>query len=178
MRYGSGSSTPMSSGPPERFATRAIGLARICRKTDTRICALPDARTVTPAQQWGMRILVVDDSATLRQFIAVVLRRAGHTIESVATAPEAIHKFETDTYDLVISDLWLGNAVDGLLLAHAVRQARPDVRFILAIGAVGELSAEERAEWGVDAILRKPFTLAQLRDVVAEVSKTPCPPTG
>jgi len=92
-------------------------------------------------------------------------------VDTVATAPEALTQLGTDAYDVVISDLWLGTTSDGLALARAVKDGWPSVRFILATGRADELSAEERAEWGVDAVLRKPFTLTQLREAMSHLSE-------
>jgi len=115
----------------------------------------------------SQRILVVEDSAGLREMFALILRRDGHVVDAVALGTEALAHLERSAYDVIISDVSLGSGLSGLDLAYAVRQISPRVRFILATGAVEELSHVECERLGVDLVLNKPFTPTQLRRAVA-----------
>jgi CheY-like chemotaxis protein len=115
----------------------------------------------------SQRVLVVEDSPSLREMIALILRREGHVVDTVALGTEALEHLEKGQYDVIISDVSLGSGLSGLDLAYAVQQISPRVRFILATAAVEELSPVERGRLGVDRLLNKPFTPAQLRHAVA-----------
>lgn len=115
----------------------------------------------------SQRVLIVEESASLREMFALILRRDGHVVDSVALGTEALAHLEQSHYDVIITDVSLGSGLSGLDLAYAVRQISPKVRFILATGAVEELSRVECERLGIDLLLNKPFTPAQLRRAVA-----------
>jgi CheY-like chemotaxis protein len=114
----------------------------------------------------SQRVLVVEESAGLREMLALILRRDGHVVDTVALGTEALAHLEESQYDVIISDVSLGSGLSGLDLAYAVQQISPKVRFILATSAVQELSRVERERLGVDTLLNKPFSPAQLRRAV------------
>ncbi|MBV8716755.1 MAG: response regulator [Chloroflexi bacterium] len=124
----------------------------------------PRRRAVRP-----LRVLVVEDSSTLRHMFTIILRRVGYVVHAVALGSEALSLLQDGNFDVMVSDLSLGSGLSGLDLAYAVRQLAPNTRFILATGSIEGLSVEDCAQFGVDAVLTKPFTPTQLRVAVAEV---------
>ncbi len=114
-----------------------------------------------------LRVLVVEDSASLRHMLSVILRRVGCVVHAVAEGSEALSLLQQAHFDIIVSDLFLGSDLSGLDLAAAVRQIAPHARFILASGSIEDVSAEEYAHFGVDRVLTKPFTASQLRVAVA-----------
>ena len=57
----------------------------------------------------GMRchILVVDDTQTNRQILAVFLKKLGHTVDLAVDGADAVAKFVAQPYDLVIMDVMM-----------------------------------------------------------------------
>ena len=51
------------------------------------------------------RILVVDDHQQARESVAFALREAGHQVDCLASAVEALRALERETYDVIITDL-------------------------------------------------------------------------
>jgi len=66
------------------------------------------------------RVLLVDDDPTSRLTLQTVLRAGGYSVDSAASAAEAVSKLDEAKYDLVLSDLQMESPSAGLrVLAHA-----------------------------------------------------------
>jgi PAS domain S-box-containing protein len=128
--------------------------------------ATPDAEAATAA----MRILVVDDLPELARAMARVLRIEGHEVETTTTAEEALEYLAATPVDLVISDLGLGEGMNGWQLAEAVRSHFPRARFALATGWGDRISPEEADARGVEAVIAKPYRVDELHRLVAQLA--------
>jgi CheY-like chemotaxis protein/anti-sigma regulatory factor (Ser/Thr protein kinase) len=117
----------------------------------------------TPAGR--MRILAVDDEPAIGNMLRRLLRADGHVLDYAGSAAEALDRLAADPYDVVVSDLGLGEGADGLSLAEQVRQQWPGVRFILASGSV-DIDADQARARGVHAFLSKPYQVDDLRGVL------------
>jgi CheY-like chemotaxis protein len=65
------------------------------------------------------RLLVVDDDPTLRESLAMLLRRAGYSVRAVNDARHALAALETEAFDLVLSDLKMHDPRTGVLTEQA-----------------------------------------------------------
>lgn len=117
-----------------------------------------------------MRVLVVDDSATMRRIIKGNLKVAGYDdvleAENGKVALDRVHK---GLVDLIITD-WNMPEMTGLELAAAVRQQaaarRIPILMVTTMGEKGEILAALKA--GVTNYLVKPFTPEGLRQKIEE----------
>src|SRR3989442_1703894 len=73
------------------------------------------------------RILIVDDEPGIRQSLKGVFEDEGFTTEAVASGEECLKKIESNSYDLVLLDVWLPGA-DGLETLRRLREKSPDTR--------------------------------------------------
>lgn len=114
------------------------------------------------------RLLVVDDSDTVRQAYVAHFRQAGFEVESAATLKEAAEHLASSVFDVVIVDVCLSSTVgsEGLAIAAYLRQMRsaPPVVVLTAYGEPHQASAAARL--GVDAFLHKPVSLVWLERLV------------
>jgi len=109
-----------------------------------------------------LRLLVVEDNASLAESIARVLRSGGHAVDCVGDGSHALAAFSAGNHDLVILDLSLPGGFDGLPLLRALRQARKDVP-LLVLTARGALEDRVRGlDAGGDDYMVKPFALDEL----------------
>jgi DNA-binding response OmpR family regulator len=108
-----------------------------------------------------MRLLLVEDSARLRELLTERVHDAGWRLDAVATASEAETAVQSIAYDLALLDLGLPDG-DGIALIKALRKggfAAP----ILVITARGAIDDRVTAlDSGADDYLVKPFNHTEL----------------
>lgn len=115
------------------------------------------------------RVMIVDDSATTRQFVTFALRARGLQVLTAEDGQEALEKLALTPVDLVITDLNMPK-MDGFGLVRALRE---DVEYqSLPVIILSSLSAQEDIDRGFDlgatAYLTKPFDETRIQN---EVSK-------
>jgi DNA-binding NarL/FixJ family response regulator len=87
-----------------------------------------------PGPRAGLRVVVADDDALLREGIASLLRDAGHEIVGRAhDADDLIEQVRAALPDVAIVDVRMppGNADDGLVAAVEIRSSYPEVRVLV-----------------------------------------------
>jgi signal transduction histidine kinase/CheY-like chemotaxis protein/streptogramin lyase len=120
-------------------------------------------QTPTPATQ---SLLLVEDEADVAAAVGGLLRQMGHTVDHAEHALQALGLIAQRDYAQAVLDLDLPG-IDGLTLAGMLRKQRPNMRLI-ALTARAEADTEQRAlAAGFAVFLRKPMSLAQLRDAIA-----------
>jgi signal transduction histidine kinase/HAMP domain-containing protein len=128
---------------------------------------VPAAANERPAR--ALRILIVDDEARLAALAAGMLRRDGHQTTEASSGQEALERLHSEPFDLVISDLSMGDGMNGWELAAATDQLVPGLPIVLATGWGAAIDEAEARSRGISAVLAKPFRIADLREVVARV---------
>ena len=110
-------------------------------------------------------ILVADDEKHLRRALFTALTRLGHAVELAETGPEAVSKFQSQRFDLVITDMRM-TGLDGLGVLKAVKALAPAIPVIImtSYGSV-EVAVEAMREGAHDFIL-KPFPAGVIEDAV------------
>lgn len=114
-------------------------------------------------------ILLVDDDAEVRAFIASSLRVLGYRICQAGSADEALAVFQKHSpeIELVLTDVVMPGLF-GDQLAERLLEAKPTLKVILMSGnPVGSLETSMSLEPGYN-FLQKPFLLQDLRDCVAQ----------
>ncbi|MCS6802951.1 MAG: PAS domain S-box protein [Chloroflexota bacterium] len=109
------------------------------------------------------RILVVDDDLRIAEMARRMLELDDHAVTIASSGEEALRCLEREAFDTVIADLGLGAGMNGWDLAAAVRRRWPGTRFVLATGWGAELDPAKAQARGVDAVVAKPYTVAELR---------------
>lgn len=116
-------------------------------------------------------ILIVDDSFSLRQTIALALQSAGYEVVEAVDGLDALSKLDGRKYNLIISDVNMPN-MDGLSFVREAKQ-HPQYRFTPVIMLTTESSdarKEEGRAIGVRAWVHKPFVPPVLLDAVAKLA--------
>lgn len=109
------------------------------------------------------RILVVDDSASMRQMVAFTLKGDGHDVVEAADGVEALACAKKDSFNLVITDVNMPN-MDGIALTKELR-GLPAYRFTPILTLTTESSAEKKMagkQAGATGWIVKPFNPDQL----------------
>jgi CheY-like chemotaxis protein len=119
----------------------------------------------------ALRILIAEDETSVVQSVSVVLRYAGHRIESVTNGTDALALLTAKSadYDLLITDHTMP-APDGLQLVGKLRATNYSGKIIvLSAHLTSDVEQAYRA-LAVDHILRKPFDIAELRAAVEQAT--------
>jgi CheY-like chemotaxis protein len=111
------------------------------------------------------RILVADDEASVREFIARALEAEGHALTLAADGAEALARLQTGPFDLLLADIRMP-VMDGIALALKAASEYPQLRILLMTGFSEERERAHNLEKLVHAVLVKPFDLAALRRAV------------
>jgi signal transduction histidine kinase len=122
-----------------------------------------------PAATLALRVLVVDDDAAVREVLARVLQRAGHSVTGLASAEEALEQFAPLQYDLIFTDLSLAG-MDGATLLREVRERDPQIAAVIVSGW-GNIEEGQHQALGASAVLTKPFNVAQVLKIVGEINR-------
>lgn len=113
------------------------------------------------------RILVIDDSQVIRDLLADFLADAGHFVDCVEESDDGIRMAIEGSYDICICDLHIPKK-NGFQIYQEISRKKPKLKFIMTDSLPDHL-ADQVSEAGVPYILRKPFDLDQLREVLATV---------
>jgi CheY-like chemotaxis protein len=121
----------------------------------------------------SLRILLVEDDATVAQVVVGLLDAQGHRVRHVTQGLAALSDLAVERFDAALLDLDLPG-IDGLALARLLRAREADenrVRLAL-IGVSARSVGDEEAlclAAGMDRFLRKPVTSAQLAAALEQV---------
>jgi len=109
----------------------------------------------------GIRILVIEDEASIADFLVRGLREEGFTVEHAADGDDGWHALQSGPWDVVLLDWWLPG-MDGLSLLRRCRQAgcEAPVLFLTARDAVSD--RVRGLDGGADDYLCKPFAFEEL----------------
>ncbi|OLP18104.1 adenylate cyclase [Leptolyngbya sp. 'hensonii'] len=125
-----------------------------------------------PVSQERSKILMVDDNADVRSYVADVLRRAGYEVCMARNGAEGFNVARAETPHLIVTDLMMP-LVSGLDMIQMIR-AEPSLTGVPIVLLTAKADADTRIEGverGADAYLSKPFNdrelLAEVRNLLA-----------
>jgi two-component system chemotaxis response regulator CheY len=115
-----------------------------------------------------MRVLVVDDFATMRKIVRNVLRQIN--IDNVADAEngkQALGMLQKESFDLIISD-WIMPEMTGIEFLKACKadDALKLIPFLMVTAEAQQESVVEAIKAGVDNYIVKPFTPDKLQAAI------------
>jgi two-component system response regulator FlrC len=113
-------------------------------------------------------ILIVDDEAGIRSFLADALEDDGHETTQAADALSALRELHTRAFDVMLTDLRMPGALDGMDLVRKARTDLPEME-VIVLTAFGNIEvAVEAMKLGAFDFLQKPLgSPAELRLVVS-----------
>jgi len=115
-------------------------------------------------------IMIVDDSASLRQVVSIALKGAGYDVVEACDGKDALGKLDGRKLHLIISDVNMPN-MDGISFVKAAKQL-PAYKFtpvIMLTTEAGESKKLEGQAAGAKAWVVKPFQPAQMLTAVSKL---------
>jgi len=108
------------------------------------------------------RLLFVDDEEGIRTTLPAILERRGFEVRVAASVPEAFSEIKTHKFDVLLSDLNIGEDGNGFAVIRAMRQAYPNCVAILLTGYPAFETAVQAIEDEVDGYHVKPADINSL----------------
>jgi PAS domain S-box-containing protein len=112
-------------------------------------------------------VLLVEDNPDVAVVSIGLLEQLGYRVRRVPDAESALRELEHNGVDFVFSDIVMPGKMDGLSLAHHLRQIRPGLPILLATG-YSEAAADVRGDF---PILRKPYEIHELSEAIAKLPR-------
>ncbi|HEV2264494.1 MAG TPA: PAS domain S-box protein [Stellaceae bacterium] len=119
----------------------------------------------TPAETTatGGSVLLVEDNPAVATATVGMLQQLGYEVVTKSDAQSALDEADRRKFHLVISDIVMAGAMDGLALSRVLRQRHPTLPVVLVTGYSDAARSVERDM----VLLRKPFRLEEFSRVVA-----------
>jgi len=149
---------------------RCLYPAALCM-TSNRLCMTPNRWRLGCLSPKGEdvaleKVLLVDDDEVMRLGLATMLAEHGFAMTTAGTVPEALRHISSESFDVLLSDLHMPGAGDGLTVVSAMRHANPRAVTLL-LSAYPEMAAAAHAILlQTDEILVKPVQASALVDVI------------
>jgi two-component system chemotaxis response regulator CheY len=118
----------------------------------------------------GKTVMIVDDSASLRQVVKIALQGAGYEVVEACDGKDALIKLDGRKVNLIISDVNMPN-MDGIALVKEVKK-NPSYRFTPIIMLTTESQEDKKREGqaaGAKAWVVKPFQPEQMLSAVSKL---------
>ena len=118
----------------------------------------------------GKLIMIVDDSASLRQVVAIALKGAGYDVLEASDGKDALTKLSGQKVHLIVSDVNMPN-MDGISMVKEIKKL-PNYKFTPIMMLTTESDTGKKMagkEAGAKAWLVKPFQPPTLLDAVSKL---------
>src|SRR5262249_26275256 len=113
---------------------------------------------VPAAERSSPRILVVDDEQSMRELLAIVLRREGYEVLLADSGRAGVEMLEREPIDLLISDIKMPD-LSGVEVLRAAKRADQDILGIMITAFASTDTAVEAMRLGACDYLSKPFDI-------------------
>jgi CheY-like chemotaxis protein len=114
------------------------------------------------------RVLLVDDDEVVRMTLTGVLEQGGFAVTCAANVVEALKRITSEPYDVLLSDLHMPGAGDGLTVVSAMRHTNPSAVTLLLSAFPHMEAAAEAILLQPDEVLVKPMDVTSLVRVIKE----------
>jgi two-component system, NtrC family, response regulator PilR len=125
------------------------------------------AQPVEAAERRQPRILVVDDERSMRELLAIVLRREGYEVVLAENGRSAVESLAQQPVDLLISDIKMPD-MSGVEVLKAAKKIDQDILGIMITAFASTETAVEAMRLGACDYLSKPFDIDLLKMKVRE----------
>ncbi len=112
-----------------------------------------------------VRILVVDDELSMREFLSILLEREGYQVEVAGSAEDALRQMETSLFDLVLSDVNMPG-LGGIELLSRIKKISPETGVLMITAFSAAEQAVEAMKLGAYDYISKPFKIEEIKQLV------------
>jgi two-component system response regulator PilR (NtrC family) len=112
-----------------------------------------------------INILVVDDEQSMRDFLKILLHKEGYGVEMANNADNALKKLQSNSFDLVISDIRMPG-LSGLELLGQIKEEFDDLPVIMITAFASPDDAVTAMKNGAFDYISKPFNVDEIKSVI------------
>jgi len=112
-----------------------------------------------------IRILVVDDELSMREFLSILLEREGYDVTVAGSAAEALRMMESALFDLVLSDVNMPG-LSGIELLARIKEKSPETAVLMLTAFSAAEQAVEAMKLGAYDYIGKPFKNEEIKQLV------------
>src|SRR3954466_287839 len=117
------------------------------------------------------KILVVDDDPAVLKTLEAVLAYSGFDVCAVPNVPEALEVISKQQFDVLLTDLNIGQPGDGFTVVSAMRRVQPDACTFILTGYPDIESAIQAIRSQVDDYFAKPLKVETLLSAISSVQR-------
>ncbi|MDA1082656.1 MAG: sigma-54 dependent transcriptional regulator [Gemmatimonadetes bacterium] len=103
-------------------------------------------------------VLIIDDEANVRRMVGALLTAEGFEVRDAGDGASGVRRAEESEPDLVLLDLMIPGALDGMAVLERLRKRFPDLPVIMMSGRAGLADAVKATRLGAVNFLEKPLT--------------------
>jgi two-component system, NtrC family, response regulator PilR len=111
------------------------------------------------------KILVVDDEQSMRDFLAIMLKKEGHDVVTAENGTSALKAVQSEIFDLVISDVKM-SGMDGIDVLKSTKDISPETIVIMITAFATTETAIEAMKLGAYDYIIKPFKIDELKLII------------
>jgi PAS domain S-box-containing protein len=150
---------------------------RIYLPAEVKPLSEPEPKTNLAPEPATGRILIMDDDPMIRKALRALLTRFGFMVEETSDGNSAIAVYQTalaanQKFALVIMDLTIPGGMGGKEAVRHILELDPQANVIVSSGYSDDPVLSDYQTYGFVNVLPKPYNLATLRNVLAEVLPT------
>lgn len=113
----------------------------------------------------AIKIMVVDDELSMREFLAILLEREGYDVTVAVDATDALAKLESSWFDLIISDVSMPG-LSGIELLGRIKAQSPNTAVLMITAFSTAEQAVEAMKLGAYDYIPKPFKIEEVKLLV------------
>jgi DNA-binding LytR/AlgR family response regulator len=120
--------------------------------------------------QEGLNILIVEDEVLISERLKQIVHSFGHTVVGICNSLDAVQKFDFSLEpDLVLLDIRMNGVNEGVEVAKLIKEK--NIPFIFITSFSDKETLQEAILQGPSGYVVKPFSLAEIKNVIANVEK-------
>ena len=129
-----------------------------------------ERRLLSSSTQHKLRVLFVDDEASIASLMSIELPRMGHDATICRDGPSAVEALDRNSFDAAIIDLKMPE-VSGWDVIEHLRKVSPETEFVISTGHGSMDDAIQAVREGAYDFLPKPCTLFEIANVLQRIGE-------
>ena len=115
------------------------------------------------------KLLLIEDEAGVQNYFKAVISRMGHDLMTANDGPSGVKLIESETADVIMTDLNMPGEPSGMALVRKIRELKPETPVIVVSGYPTKERLEECKALGIEDFLTKPFEMTFFSSVITRL---------